>query len=151
MTILNQICLHLLHSSRFLFFPQTLLIICYFNISQFHNYFHVKDNSQSNLSTFSPFFQSLLGPFSLCVISTSRNLFHSNRIILNHVCLHHLPFPIFTQTLSIMCSFNISSLYNPFHSNGKSESNWPNHHNFHFPSSQSKDLLRAPHSFLFLP
>ena len=53
-----------------------------------------------------------------------------------------------------MCSFNILSFNNHFHSQGNSESDSLIHQSF-IPSSfsklQLKDLLGAPHSFLFCP
>ena len=48
-------------------FSLPLFIMCSFNISTFYNYFHSRDNSQSNLLTSSPFFQSILGPLLSCV------------------------------------------------------------------------------------
>ena len=51
MTILNQICLHLLPISNLYSHP---FIMCSFNHLSFNNYFHSKGNSKSN----SPFYQN---------------------------------------------------------------------------------------------
>ena len=73
--------------------------------------------------------------------------------ILNQICPHHLPISNIYSHHFIMCSFNHLSFNNYFHSKGNSKSNSPFYQNFHVFSSfsklQSKDLLGAPHSFLF--